>query len=431
MSTPTDERPVTLLRATGFAYFPIALLARLPFAMMVVGVMTLIVSARGNLALGGLVSAMTGIGTAIFGPLIGAAADRFGQRPVMLLSGVVSSLALLTMAWVAFSSLPDAVVLVIAFVIGATAPQVSPMSRSRLVEMISRHIPAERRPDTLNGTMAYESAADESVFVFGPFIVGLLATTLNPAAPVIGAAVLTLVFVTAFAWHPTAKTVRHGGDGQVKPAPTSELFRPGILVVAVGVLGMGLFFGAMLTALTAFLTDRNTPESAGLIYGVMGIGSAALALSVAWFPRRFRLRARWLMFAVILLVGSALLPLMHSVFTVAIALFVAGIGVGPTLVTQYSLAAERSPAGRSATVMTILGSAVIVGQSASSAIVGAVAQSSGAYVAAFAPLVAALVVVGAGAANAVLERLASRRAGVAARHERTAPHADVSARRAE
>ncbi|MGN6127805.1 MAG: MFS transporter, partial [Humibacter sp.] len=177
--------------------------------------------------------------------------------------------------------------------------------------------------------------------------------------------------------------------------------------------------------------DRDTPESAGLIYGVMGVGSAALALSVAWFPRRFRLRARWLMFAVVLLIGSVLLPAMHSILTVAIALFVAGIGVGPTLVTQYSLAAERSPAGRSATVMTILGSAVIVGQSASSAIVGAVAQSSGAQVAAFAPLVASLVVVGAGVANAVLERLASRRAEVAARHEHPTVPAVVSARRAE
>lgn len=432
MSTPSEERPITLVRATGLAYFPIALLARLPFAMMVVGVMTLVVSARGDLALGGLNSAVTGIGTAIFEPLIGAAADRFGQRLVMLLSGVVNSLALLAMAWVAFSSLPDAAVLVVAFVIGATAPQVSPMSRSRLVGVISRAIPADRRPSTLNGTMAYESAADESVFVFGPFIVGLLATTLNPAAPVIGAAVLTLVFVTAFAWHPTAKTVRHAHDGgHVMQAPASELFRPGIVTVAIGVLGMGLFFGAMLTALTAFLTDRGSPESAGLVYGVMGVGSAALALSVAWFPRRFGLNARWLTFAAILIAGSALLPLMHSVFTVAIALFVAGIGVGPTLVTQYSLAAQRSPIGRSATVMTILGSGVIVGQSTSSAIVGELAQSSGTAAAAFAPLAAALVVLAAGVANALLQRPAAHAESDASPSTPRATPVAVSAPRAE
>ncbi|MBK0296688.1 AAA family ATPase, partial [Bacillus sp. S34] len=50
-------------------------------------------------------------------------------------------------------------------------------------------------------------------------------------------------------------------------------------------------------------------------------------------------------------------------------------GIGPTLVAQYSLGSDRSPVGRSATTMTILGSAVIVGQSLTSAIAGDVADS--------------------------------------------------------
>ena len=53
----------TLVRAAGRAYFPIALVARVPYAMMVVGVLTLVVSARGSLGLGGLTSAMVGLGT--------------------------------------------------------------------------------------------------------------------------------------------------------------------------------------------------------------------------------------------------------------------------------------------------------------------------------------------------------------------------------
>ena len=404
-TAPAASHPTSLVRATGFAYFPIALLARLPFAMMVVGVLTLVVSARGDLSLGGLTSALIGLGTAIFGPLIGAAADRIGQRSVMLVSGIANSLALLAIAWLVYASVPDLAVLAIAFVIGATAPQVSPMSRSRLVGVIARRLPPDRRPSILNGTMAYESAADEVVFVFGPFLVGVLATTLNPAAPIVGAAVLTLLFVTAFALHRTGSTVaRADGRAIVKQAPASELARPALLAVAVGVLGMGLFFGATLTALTSFMADLGAPERAGLVYGVMGIGSAALALGVAWFPARFSLRARWLVFAGVLVAGTAALPFVHDVVGIAIALFVVGIGVGPTLVTQYSLGAARSPLGRSATVMTILGSGVVVGQSASSAVVGALAQSSGTAAAMIAPVVAASVVLLAGVANAVLTR---------------------------
>ncbi|MCI0156587.1 MFS transporter [Leifsonia shinshuensis] len=399
-SRETQQQPTTLLRAAGFSYFPVALLARLPYAMMVVGVLTLVVSARGELSLGGLTSAMVGVGTAIFGPLIGAAADRVGQRGVVLAAGIANSVALLAMAWVAFSSSPDFVVLIVAFVIGATAPQVSPMSRSRLVGIIASRLPGDRHAAVLNGTMAYESAADEIVFVFGPFIVGLLATTLNPAAPIVGAAVLTVVFVSAFALHRSG-AVRPATDGglPVQQAPARELFRPGLLAVTVGVLGMGLFFGSMLTALTSFLSDFGHPEQAGLIYGVMGVGSAALALGVAWFPLRFSLRWRWLTFAGLLAASTIALPFATTVPGVILVLLIAGFGVGPTLVTQYSFGAERSPIGRSATVMTILGSAVIVGQSASSALVGALAQSAGTHVAMYAPLVSALVVLLAGVAN--------------------------------
>ncbi len=400
----TARRP-SLIREAGYAYFPVALIARLPFAMMVVGILTLVVSARGSLALGGVTSAMTGLGTALVGPLLGAAADRFGQRRVLLIAGVVNSVLLGAFAWLAFAPVGDVALLAVAFFIGASMPQVAPLSRSRLVGLIARAYPAERRTSTVNGAMAYESAADEIVFVFGPVIVGLLATTLNPAAPVIGAAVLGLVFVTAFALHPTAAKAAASVDG-VRPeqAPLRELFRARVLAPVVGALGMGLFFGAMLTSLTAFMAERGVPEQAGLVYGAMGIGSAALALGVALFPAGFTLRARWLTFAGILVAGAVSLPFVTTVGAMAICLLVIGVGIGPTLVTQYSLAAAFSPRGRSATVMTMLGSAVVVGQSAASAVTGLVADAAGAGSALVAPLLAATVVLGAGVWNAVASR---------------------------
>ena len=54
--------------------------------------------------------------------------------------------------------------------------------------------------------------------------------------------------------------------------------------------------------------------------------------------------------------------------------------------------------------MTMLGSAVIVGQSAASALTGILAESAGASAVLWAPLVAAAVVFGAGVANAVVVR---------------------------
>ncbi len=220
---------------------------------------------------------------------------------------------LLLFTAVVYGPAADGFVLLAAIGIGATAPQVAPLSRSRLVTIIGERMPAERRARTVSGTMAYESAADETVFVFGPFLVGVLASALAPWAPLVGAAALTLVFVGAFALHPSGRHVSQDrtDDGRA-PSAVSELFRPQLLIVVLGILGVGIFFGTMLTSLTSFMADLGAPEQAGLLYGVMGVGSALLALGVAWLPVRFSLRARWLVFSGILLAGSLLLGIVDS-----------------------------------------------------------------------------------------------------------------------
>lgn len=399
-STTPDLAEPNLFRLAGLPYFLIAFIARLPFAMMVVGVLTVVVSARESLSLGGLTSAAVGLGTACFGPLLGAAADRFGQRTVLLALAVGNAAMLLLFTAVVYGPAADGFVLLAAIGIGATAPQVAPLSRSRLVTIIGERMPVERRARTVSGTMAYESAADETVFVFGPFLVGVLASALAPWAPLVGAAVLTLVFVGAFALHPSGRHVSQDrtDDGRA-PSAVSELFRPQLLIVVLGILGVGIFFGTMLTSLTSFMADLGAAEQAGLLYGVMGVGSALLALGVAWLPARFSLRARWLVFSGILLAGSLLLGVVDSPAGMMLALAIMGIGIGPTLVTQYSFGAARSPRGRSATVMTMLGSGVIVGQSIGAAVAGEIAESVGTSAALVLPMIAAGIAFAAGLGN--------------------------------
>lgn len=421
-TSPVQSGPTTVRGAAGNAYFPIAFVARFPFAMMVVGTLTLVVSARDSIALGGLNAAVVGLGSALVGPLLGAAADRWGQRPVILLAGIVNSLTLLAMAAVAFSPLPDAAVLAVGFLIGASSPQIGPFSRSRLLQLILTKLPPQRHARSLSGTMGYESAADETAFVFGPVVVGLLATTMNPAAPMIGAAILTLVFVTAFALHPTARLApTTAEDGPSVQGPVRELFGLPVLVLVAGSLGVGLFFGTVLTSLTAFLQTTGDGESAGLVYGVMGVGSTILALCMVLFPEQFRLWARWLAFSSLMLAAMIAFALASGLAGVVTAMALAGIGVGPTVVTVFSLAAERSPRGRSSTVMTMVGSGTIVGQSAASALTGAVAESGGVQAAMWLPAVAASLV----ALAALVNALTCRRATHAPVHEGGGEDADT------
>jgi MFS family permease len=393
----------SLIAHAGRSYFPIAFIARLPFAMMVVGVLTLVVASRDSVALGGINSAFVGIGSAVFGPLVGAAADRFGQRTVLVPVGLANAVLLGVFVLVVQSTAPDLAVLALSFFVGASAPQVAPMSRTRLVAIIRQRMATGRQEKVLSGTMAYESAADETVFIIGPFLVGLLASAIAPWVAVAGASVLTFVFVTAFALHPTGR-LAVGQQAEVAQAPARQLLRPRLVVVVVGILGIGFFFGSTLTSLTAFMETHGESSQAGLLYGLMGIGSAGLALGSAAFPRAFGIGWRWLVFGVVLLGGAIAFASADSVLAVGIVLAVMGIGIGPTLVAQYSLGSDRSPVGRSATTMTILGSAVIVGQSLTSAVVGEVAESSGAQAAMLFPAISAGIVVLAAVVNLVLSR---------------------------
>jgi len=165
-----------------------------------------------------------------------------------------------------------------------------------------------------------------------------------------------------------------------------------------------VFFGAMLTSLTAFMTEHGRPEEAGLLYGALGVGSAILALGVALLPARFTLPARWLLFAGILFGGSLGLLWVRDPLGMLIALAVMGCGIGPTLVTQFSLGAAFGPADRSATVMTMLGSAMVVGQAIGAVSTGQVADAAGAQASLLLPVFAAALVLLAGVVNAVLAR---------------------------
>ncbi|MXS73133.1 MFS transporter [Microbacterium sp. CSI-V] len=397
----TAQRP--LIHHTGFWYFPVAFIARLPFAMMTVGVLALVVSVRGSVALGGLTSAAVGIGVVIAGPVLGDLADRFGQSRVLVPTGLANGILLALFPVVVGSPAADSLVLASAVAIGLTGPQTAAMSRSRVMALIGARIEADRRERTFSRAMAYESAADETAFVIGPFVVGVLAAVVAPWAPIVAAAALSFVFVTAFALHPTGRVVPVASERGTM-APARELLRPRMLMLVAAVFGVGAFFGSTLTSLTAFMEARGAPEAGALLYGVMGVGSAVLALAVAVLPARFSLRWRLVAFAILLFASAGAYSVGGSVLTVTVVLCLMGIGVGPSLVTLFSLAGHRAPAGRTATTMTLLASALTLAQALSSAVTGAVAERASVESAMLIPAGAALLVLAMAAVNLVHAR---------------------------
>ncbi|MGV9194495.1 MFS transporter [Microbacterium sp. MC2] len=396
--------PRTLIQHTGWGYYPIAFIARLPFAMMVVGVLTFVVSATGSVSLGGLTSAAVGVGVVLAGPVIGIAVDRYGQRAVLVPVGLANGVLLAVFPLVVLGGWADALILVAGLLIGLSAPQSAAMSRSRLMAIVREKIAVMRQPGTMSRIMSYESAADETAFVIGPFLVGIFAAWISPWAPIAIAAGLSFVFVTAFALHPTGRVTGAGSRAHQERAPLRDVFRGRVLILVAAAFGVGLFFGTTLTSLTAYAKAAGDEAQAGILYGLMGIGSAVLALAVVLLPDRFALRWRWLVFAAVLLTAAAGYTASTDLGMVTVMLLVMGLGVGPTLVTLFSLAGDRAPLGREATTMTLATSALTLAQALASAVTGAVADEVSVAAAMTLPAVAAAFVLVCGVGNAWLAR---------------------------
>lgn len=398
----------------GAGFLPLGLFARLPVAMLTVGALALVQAVGQSYAIGGYAAGAVGVGSAIGSPVLGYLADRSGQRPVLLLSALANTAATVGLIAVTFlvpdfSTASILLILVAALMTGMTCPQVGPMARVRWMALAGR----SPKSGDLETAMSYESTADELTFVMGPALVGLLAAVISPWLPLALAALITITLVCAFAVHPTHHAVvpshkissLHPSVSAADSGASPAQWWP-VSIPVLGMVCMGTFFGGTQTALFAFAgTGSGTASVGGLLYSVMGLSSAAAALSVAYWPAGIRNPVRWLVSAAAMAVLTLLLFLPEATVPMLLALFALGITVGPTMVTIFSLGGEVAPPARLGTVMTMLASGIVAGTAIGSAIAGNLAENIGHTIAFAVPTAAAtgLLVLG-------LVALAGRRA---------------------
>ena len=385
--------------------------------MLTVGALTLVTAVTGSYAVGGAAAGAVGVGSALGAPVLGAWADRLGQRPVLLFAAIFNAAAVVALILTAYlvpsgRDLAESVpVLAAAFVAGASCPQVGPLARVRWMALTARGGKAGNARD-LDAALSYEGTADELTFVLGPALVGILASLIAPWLPLALAAALTITLVPAFAVHPTHRAVplsvrRRRGAAAAAGSTATGLRGTGLLAVALPVLAMvcmGTFFGSTQTGLSSFSASFATAELAGLLYAVMGLSSAAAALSVAYWPQRFTLAARWMVSALLMAALAVLLLLPASALPMVLVLLVLGLPVGPLMVTVFAIGGVVAPAGRLGTVMTALASGIVAGTALGSSVAGQLAQHQGYSAAFLVPVCAAAALFLLGVAAAVVIR---------------------------
>ncbi len=368
----------------------VALIARTPYAMLPLGIMTAFTASSGDLAVGGLASGVFSISVALCSPLVGRAADLWGQRRTLLTLVPLNSVALLGLFWAATTGILGVPLLVLCVFAGATVVPVGSFTRAKWVSFGTS-------ARVLNAAFSYESMADEMLFVLGPALVGIAASLAAPAAPLLLAFAFMAVAGTAFAL--TSPRSLEAVSQEPKTVTTRDE-RPAIFVVIRAVLpavitlmSIGMFFGATQAGTTARADLLGVSSQAGLVYAVMGIGSAIASLAVVMLPAAFRVPWRLITFAIGMAASISVVAMLTTIPSTVGWLALTGIFVGPTMVTAFTVAEHLAPRGGISVAMTLMQSSVTVGVSLGSTIGGSVAQNLGAQPAYFLGALASAIII--------------------------------------
>ncbi|GAA4895824.1 MFS transporter [Streptomyces coeruleoprunus] len=359
-----------VLRLLGPLLPALSFLGRLPTAMCQLGSVLLVAETSGSLATAGLAGGALAAGQTLGGPLLGRAADRYGQRPVVLTAAPANAAAVAGLVAAALADAATGWLVLLGALAGASVPQIGPLARTRSVAL-ARGAGADDR--TVGAVLSFEGTVDEVSFVLGPALVGLAAAVAHPAAALLVASGLLAVCGTAFALHPSAARV-----APVRTKARDRTALPGAAyALRVTMVLQGAMFGACQAGITALTAALGRPEQAGLVYAAMGVMSAAAGLATAAVPARVAPRARWRAATAALVLLSAPLLWVDALGPLYAAVVVLGVAYAPHLITVFGLTEQIVPPGRLAECMTFLTSGIVGGQAAALALSGRLAEGHG------------------------------------------------------
>ncbi|MEY4136645.1 MAG: hypothetical protein RL205_773 [Actinomycetota bacterium] len=351
-----------ILRIPGAARFSaIGLLARLPAAMVVLSIILFVSAQTDSFAIAGAMTAAFQISASSATILSSRVSDRLGQSRVLPILCIVNAIFTLAFVECMRRDLPLILCGALIAVAGAFMPAVGSMIRARWA-----HIADEAQVRT---AFAMESTFDEIDWALGPLITASLAAVVDPAAPLIAGAVMTIVFGLALA---TLRSTQPTPARHLSPHPRGGLMSNGLPVVVLTLAGVGVMFGAYEVAVPAFAREQGAPNASGIVLAMWAVGSM---LGGLWFgtrhwPASLPRQAQWAIGCLALAMVPGLID--YSILVSIVAAFLAGVAVAPSLITQFSLAERLVAPERITEGITWAMSGITLGFAAGSALAGVV-----------------------------------------------------------
>jgi MFS family permease len=361
-------RPYRELLATpgGLRFSSAAFVARMPIAMIGLGVVLLVVAETGRYGRAGALSATFALVNAGAAPAIARLVDRLGQRRVLLRAVPLHLVALVGFIVVASRDAPTWTLVVTIVVAALAAPSIGSLVRARWGYVLG--------DDPRLGTAyALESVLDELIFVLGPLIVTLLATLVAPQLGLLTAGVLLATGTGLLVSHRVSEPPPspHAGD---HPSALRSEGLPPLMAVMVFVGGV---FGAVEISAVAFADEAGHRGLAGPLLACYAGGSMLSGIAFGSVRGLLPPRRSLLLGAAVMTATVVALPFVSNTWLLAALLVLAGVGIAPTLISAFSLSERVVPAAALTEGLTWMTTALVIGFSAATWLSGRLVDSAG------------------------------------------------------
>lgn len=343
------------------------LIGRMPLSMLGIGIVTMISQLTGRYGLAGALSAALAVSAAVLGPQVSRLVDRHGQRRVLRPAMLIAVVSVAGLVLSAQQRWPDWTLFVFAACAGST-PSVGSMVRARWAAVYGG-------TRELHTAYAFESVVDEVCFIFGPILsIGLSTAWFPEAGPLLAAA-----FLAAGVWWLTAQRGtepaphprgQHTGGSALRSRP--------LQVLVATFVAMGAIFGTIDVVTVAFAEDEGHKAMASLVLAVYALGSCLAGAVFGLLHLKSDMARRWLLGVSAMAVSMIPLQLVGSLPLLAVALFVAGLSIAPTMVTTMALVEQHVPRAKLTEGMTWTSTGLAVGVALGSSAAGWAVDAAGA-----------------------------------------------------
>ncbi|WP_353642279.1 MFS transporter [Mesorhizobium sp. WSM2239] len=330
MANPYSE----IFKASGTKGFASAgFVARMPMAMAPIGIVAMLSQTHGEYWLAGAVSATYALTNAVVAPQISRLVDRIGQTRVVVPTTVISVLAFVALMVAANQDWPMWTLFVSAF-LAAAMPSIPALVRARWSEIF------RDRPE-LNTAFAFESAADELVYIAGASLSVGLSVALFPEAGMLASTLFLAFGSTAFiaqrATEPRVRLLEHGsGNG-------SAIRQRPVQIITFALIFVGAIFATAEVSAVAITKELGQPGAASLVIGVYAVGSFVVGLIVGALNLTMPLQRQLAIAVGVIALTTLPLLVANTVPLLALAVFASGVAISPTFITAFGLIERRVP----------------------------------------------------------------------------------------